>query len=97
MLTNIRFSNNCLGNTSNLSTNVKQISKFSPKKIEKKTIRMQLTENSENEKQKLGPEKVYFEGPPSKVELIIPFFFNFNSNRDNTVYYYIIKAVLGNI
>jgi len=74
MLTNIRFSNNCLGNTSNLSTNVKQISKFSPKKIEKKTIRMQLTENSENEKQKLGPEKVYFEGPPSKVELIIPFF-----------------------
>ena len=74
MLTNIRIKHNCLGNTPNLSTNVKQISKFFPKKIEKKTICMQLTENSENEKQKLGPEKVYFEGPPSKVELIIPFF-----------------------
>merc|ERR1711998_141568 len=29
---------------------------------------------SEEEKQKLGPEKIFFEGPPSKVELIIPFF-----------------------
>merc|ERR1712166_215247 len=30
--------------------------------------------NTEEAKQKLGPEKIFFEGPPSKVELIIPFF-----------------------
>jgi len=29
---------------------------------------------NEEEKKKLGPEKIFFEGPPSKVELIIPFF-----------------------
>ena len=35
---------------------------------------MQIKNNKNEEKSKLGPEKVYFEGPPSKVELIIPFF-----------------------
>jgi len=39
-----------------------------------KLLLMQSKEDNEDNKQKLAPEKVFFEGPPSKVELIIPFF-----------------------
>jgi hypothetical protein len=35
---------------------------------------MQAEGNKDIEKQKLAAEKIFFEGPPSKVELIIPFF-----------------------
>jgi len=35
---------------------------------------MQAESNKEVEKQKLASEKIFFEGPPSKVEMIIPFF-----------------------
>ena len=35
---------------------------------------MQIEPKNGEEKQKLAAEKVFFEGPPSKVELIIPFF-----------------------
>ena len=35
---------------------------------------MNIETKDDEEKQKLGPEKIFFEGPPSKVELIIPFF-----------------------
>ena len=40
----------------------------------KKLLLMQSKIDNEDNKQKLAPEKVFFEGPPSKVELIIPFF-----------------------
>lgn len=40
----------------------------------KKHLTMQSIDNKDEEKQKLLPEKVFFEGPPSKVELLIPFF-----------------------
>lgn len=74
MLTNIRIKHNVFGNIQNLTTNVKKISKLPEKKNQKTIIFMQVNNKSDIEKQKLGPEKVYFEGPPSKVELIIPFF-----------------------
>jgi len=53
--------------------------------------------NTEEEKQKLGPEKIFFEGPPSKVELIIPFFFFVNCNRNYTLYYHSSSAILGKL
>ena len=37
-------------------------------------LNMQIEPKNGEEKQKLAAEKVFFEGPPSKVELIIPFF-----------------------
>merc|ERR1711998_426465 len=44
---------------------------LSPKKKKSGAL---LLKCKKSEKQKLGPEKIFFEGPPSKVELIIPFF-----------------------
>jgi hypothetical protein len=52
-------------NTRNFTTNYNK---------NKKNLTMQSNSNNDEEKQKLLPEKVFFEGPPSKVELLIPFF-----------------------
>merc|ERR1711865_338292 len=53
--------------------------------------------NTEEAKQKLGPEKIFFEGPPSKVELIIPFFFFVNCKRNYSLYYHSSSAILGKL
>jgi hypothetical protein len=57
----------------NSFSNIALISRIINKK-KKYNLNMQIKNNKNEEKSKLGPEKVYFEGPPSKVELIIPFF-----------------------
>lgn len=56
-----------------ISTRKKTINLSFPRKNKNVILNMQGNSN-DDEKQKLGPEKVFFEGPPSKVELIIPFF-----------------------
>ena len=55
--------------------NLRKNSYISLRSKKKKTIiNMNIETKDDEEKQKLGPEKIFFEGPPSKVELIIPFF-----------------------
>lgn len=62
-------------NTPKKEQNLTKSVAFSLRNKTKKTIiNMNLDLKNDDEKQKLGPEKIFFEGPPSKVELIIPFF-----------------------
>jgi len=78
----------------NLTKNVA----FSLRNKTKKTIiNMNLDLKNDDEKQKLGPEKIFFEGPPSKVELIIPFFFPLNCHWDYPLYNYSFTTVLGKL
>lgn len=55
--------------------NLRKNSCISLRRKNKQTIiNMNIETKDDEEKQKLGPEKIFFEGPPSKIELIIPFF-----------------------
>lgn len=54
--------------------NRRKTTKLSSSRKNKNVILNMQNNSNDEEKQKLGPEKVFFEGPPSKVELIIPFF-----------------------
>jgi hypothetical protein len=66
---------NVFSNTHKIESYFKKNVAFPLRKNSKKsTINMNLDPKNDDEKQKLGPEKIFFEGPPSKVELIIPFF-----------------------
>jgi len=58
---------------------------------------MNIETKDDEEKQKLGPEKIFFEGPPSKVELIIPFFSILTVIGIIPFFNYPFKTILGEL
>lgn len=75
MLLNICQNLKISSKTQKIEYNLRKNSYISLRSKKKKTIiNMNIETKDDEEKQKLGPEKIFFEGPPSKVELIIPFF-----------------------
>jgi hypothetical protein len=74
MIKTLLLNNKFLGQSSKLLTSSNYISKLGKTCKKKKFLTMQAKKENEDDKQKLEPEKVFFEGPPSKIELIIPFF-----------------------
>jgi hypothetical protein len=75
MLINISQNIKTSSSIQKVEYNLRKNSYFSVRHKNKQTsINMKIETKDDEEKQKLGPEKIFFEGPPSKVELIIPFF-----------------------